>query len=90
LSEYSNRQWAGLIKGYYKQRWELYFSQLNKTMATGTAFDAKAFDAQVKNWEWQWVNKHDNAYTDIAKGDGVKKAKALFAKYNNLVLQATY
>jgi len=90
LSEYSNRQWAGLIKGYYKQRWELYFSQLNKTMATGTAFDAKAFDAQVKNWEWQWVNKHDNAYTDVAKGDGVEKAKALFAKYNNLVLQATY
>ena len=88
LREYSNRQWAGLIKGYYKPRWELYFSQLNKSLATNTAFDDKAFDAQVKNWEWQWVNKHDNAYPDVAKGDGVEKSKALFAKYNSLVLQA--
>ncbi len=90
LSEYSNRQWAGLIKGYYKQRWELYFTQLNKAMAANTPFDAKAFDTQVKNWEWQWVNKHDNAYTDVAKGDGVERAKALFSKYNSLVLQAAY
>ncbi|WP_184543147.1 alpha-N-acetylglucosaminidase [Mucilaginibacter sp. FT3.2] len=88
LREYSNRQWAGLIKGYYKPRWEFYFTQLNKAMAAGTKFDANAFDAQVKNWEWQWVNKHDNAYPDVAKGDGVEKAKALFAKYNTLVLQA--
>jgi alpha-N-acetylglucosaminidase len=88
LREYSNRQWAGLIKGYYKPRWELYFAQLNKALATGTAFDDKAFDAQVKNWEWQWVNKHDNAYPDAAKGDGVEKSKALFAKYNSPVLQA--
>lgn len=88
LREYSNRQWAGLIKGYYKPRWELYFTQLNKALSTGAAFDEKAFDKQVKDWEWSWVNRHDNAYTDVAKGNPVEQAKALFAKYNDVIQQA--
>jgi alpha-N-acetylglucosaminidase len=88
LREYSNRQWAGLIKGYYKPRWELYFAQLNKSLSTGTAFDEKAFEKQVKDWEWSWVNRHDNTYTDVVKGNAVEQAKALFAKYNSIVQQA--
>jgi alpha-N-acetylglucosaminidase len=88
LREYSNRQWAGLIKGYYKPRWELFFNQVGKSMATSTQFDAQTFDKEVKNWEWTWVNKHDNAYTDAAKGDAVEKAKQLFGKYNTVILEA--
>ncbi|MBE9586634.1 alpha-N-acetylglucosaminidase [Mucilaginibacter sp. JRF] len=88
LREYSNRQWSGLIKGYYKPRWQLYFTGLSKAMATGKAFDEAAFDKAVKNWEWQWVNKHDNAYTDVAKGDPVETAKALYAKYNSIIKAA--
>ncbi|ASU36370.1 alpha-N-acetylglucosaminidase [Mucilaginibacter xinganensis] len=88
LREYSNRQWAGLIKGYYKPRWELYFSQLNKAMASNTPFDDKVFDKQVKDWEWQWVNKHDNAYPDAIKGDAIEQAELLFAKYNSIIQQS--
>ncbi|MDB4919699.1 alpha-N-acetylglucosaminidase [Mucilaginibacter sp.] len=88
LREYSNRQWAGLIKGYYKPRWELYFSQLDKAMTSNTPFDDKAFDKQVKDWEWQWVNKHGNAYPDLIKGNAIEQAKLLFAKYNSIIQQS--
>lgn len=88
LREYSNRQWAGLIKGYYKQRWAMYFGLLDKSLSAKTDFNAGAFNKQVKDWEWQWVNKHDNAYTDVAKGDAVEKSKQLFAKYNAAILGA--
>jgi len=88
LSEYSNRQWAGLIKGYYKPRWELFFAQAEKAMNTGTAFDTDAFDRQVKDWEWQWVNKHDNVYPDSAKGNAVETCKKLFVKYGNIIQQS--
>lgn len=87
LREYSNRQWAGLIKGYYKPRWELFFSQLDKSLSEGTEFDASAFDKQVKDWEWQWVNKHDNAYPNTTSGNSVEKAKQLFQKYNPVIQQ---
>lgn len=88
LREYSNRQWAGLIKGYYKQRWQLYISELDKAMATSVKFDDKAFDKQVKDWEWAWVNKHDNAYPDKIKGDAVEQSKLLFEKYYNVIQQS--
>lgn len=88
LREYSNRQWAGLIKGYYKPRWELFFDQLNKSLASGVPFDEHAFDKQVKDWEWQWVNKHDNAYPNTISGNAVEKAKQLFEKYNPIIQQA--
>jgi len=88
LREYSNRQWAGLIKGYYKPRWELFFDQLNKSLASGSKFDELTFDKQVKNWEWQWVNKHDNAYPDATKGNAVEVSKRLFEKYHTIIQQA--
>ena len=88
LSEYSNRQWAGLIKGYYKQRWVMFFKQMDKALEAGTTFDGKNFDKQVKDWEWQWVNSHDNAYSDIIKGDAVSVSKQLFEKYPNIIEQS--
>ncbi|WP_224746341.1 alpha-N-acetylglucosaminidase [Mucilaginibacter glaciei] len=90
LSEYSNRQWAGLIKGYYKQRWAMYFTQMDKALASGVPFDAKSFDKQVKNWEWQWVNTHNNAYTNVATGNETMVAKKMFAKYSALAQKANY
>ncbi|HTI58416.1 alpha-N-acetylglucosaminidase [Mucilaginibacter sp.] len=88
LSEYSNRQWAGLIKGYYKQRWALFFKQMDKALATGVSFNPKEFDKQVKDWEWKWVNTHDNAYPGEIKGDAVEKSKQLFEKYHNIIKQS--
>jgi len=88
LSEYSNRQWAGLIKGYYKQRWVMFFKQMNKALETGITFDAKSFDKQVKDWEWQWVNSHDNAYADVTKGDAISVSKQLFKKYHDIIEQS--
>ncbi|MBB6107915.1 alpha-N-acetylglucosaminidase [Mucilaginibacter lappiensis] len=88
LREYSNRQWAGLIKGYYKPRWELFLDQLNKSLISGAPFDEPAFDKQVKDWEWQWVNKHDNSYSDATKGNSVDLSKQLFGKYHTPIQQA--
>jgi len=87
LREYSNRQWAGLIKGYYKPRWALYFNQLDKSLNTGTAFDEHGFDKQVKDWEWQWVNKHDNAYPNTVNSNPIEKSKQLFEKYHSVIKQ---
>lgn len=46
VDDYAARIWSGLIRDYYKPRWEYYF----KTLKTGKAFDFSA-------WEEQWVNR---------------------------------
>lgn len=88
LREYSNRQWAGLIKGYYKPRWELFFTMLDKSMQAGTTADLKAFDQQVKNWEWKWVSQHDNAYPAKPTGNSLEKSAELYKKYNQIIREA--
>lgn len=84
LHEYSNRQWNGLIKGFYKPRWEMFFAALNQSMRNNSPFDGAAFENKVKDWEWQWVNNH-NKYADAVTGNAVDVAKILFNKYNSKV-----
>jgi len=84
LHEYSNRQWNGLIKGFYKPRWEMFFAGLNQSMINNTPFDSNAFENKVKDWEWQWVNNHDK-YASVVTGNSVDVAKTLFNKYSSKV-----
>lgn len=36
LHEYGNRDWAGLVSGYYAPRWKLYFASLDASLRDGT------------------------------------------------------
>lgn len=51
LHEYSNRQWSGLIKDYYKPRWER-FIQARTNELKGLPYET---DIQWFEWEWEWV-----------------------------------
>ena len=42
--------------------------------------DENVFDEKIKNWEWNWVNSHED-YPDIAQGDPVATANDLYNKY---------
>ena len=79
LREYSNRQWSGLIGGFYKRRWEILFARLDKAIGSG-AMDWAAFDKYVKEWEWNWVNGHE-PYAAEPKGDAVAVVTELYNKY---------
>ncbi|UZR96966.1 alpha-N-acetylglucosaminidase [Chondrinema litorale] len=81
LHEYSNRQWAGLLRDFYKPRWEQYFVQVAKSMETGTKFDQAGFEEGIKDWEWKWANKTGGNYTAEPKGDAYEIAKQLYDKY---------
>jgi len=84
LHEYSNRQWAGLIKGFYKPRWEMFFNGLDKALLEHKQFDDQAFQNKVKDWEWAWVNGHDK-YAAEVKGNSVEIAERMFRKYNGVI-----
>ena len=84
LREYSCRQWAGLISGYYKPRWQLFFQYLDKSLLSGREADLADFDRQVKLREWDWVNGHE-VYADEAKGDPIATVQAIYKKYSNKI-----
>jgi alpha-N-acetylglucosaminidase len=80
IHDYAHKQWAGMLKGYYKPRWQQFFAYVDKQKAQHKKFDQKVFEKQIKDWEWNWVNQHET-YTAVPIGNPVTTAKALHLKY---------
>lgn len=87
LHEYSNRQWAGLIKDFYKPRWEKYFQYMYPKMIHGERMETNDFEKTIKAWEWSWVNDHSVKYSAIPKGNPVEISASLFKKYESEILK---
>ncbi|MEO6230253.1 MAG: alpha-N-acetylglucosaminidase [Ferruginibacter sp.] len=87
LNEYACRQWSGLLNDFYKPRWQQFFSKVEEALGNKKEFDLIAFTAQIKNWEWQWVNTRKK-FPVITKGNPVGEAKRLYRKYRQLTNQS--
>jgi len=81
LTDYSNRQWNGLIRSYYMPRWIEFVNRLDMSLSVDKAFDDKAFAAWCTTFEQNWVNTRSTVYSDTETGDAVKLASELFGKY---------
>ncbi len=84
LHEYACKQWAGLLNGFYKKRWEQFFAFISSAMNQKKETDMKLIEEQLKDWEWKWVNSLE-VYTTKPKGDAVVKAKEMHGKYFSLI-----
>ena len=76
LHEYANRQWSGLLKDFYKPRWEKFFAFL----AANPSPDPASFDTTIRQWEWSWVNEQ-KVFPTTPKGDPIATVKQLYRKY---------
>ena len=88
LHEYSNRQWAGLLKGFYKPRWEQFFDYVGQSLKENKSVDFKAFEEKTKDWEWEWANSTDEVYADEPQGDPIIIASNLYKKYADNVFNS--
>lgn len=86
INDYSARQWSGLVEHYYKKRWELFFSKTLESLKQGRAWNQADFVEEIKDWEWNWVNKKDNhLYPTTPQGDPATVATEMHAKYYNTI-----
>jgi alpha-N-acetylglucosaminidase len=84
LHEYSCRQWGGLIKGFYKPRWEQFFKYIKNKMRHGGRMETNDFEKEIKDWEWNWVNAHDR-YSPEPSGNVIETVNKLFEKYEPII-----
>jgi len=82
LHEYACRQWSGLLNDFYKPRWQQFFAQMNTALKEGKEVDVKAFQKEIADWEWKWVNERKD-YPTATSGDPIKTAKKMYDKYRN-------
>ncbi|MDR2982383.1 MAG: alpha-N-acetylglucosaminidase [Puniceicoccales bacterium] len=104
LFDYSNRQWAGLIKGYYIPRWKKFIAYLESQPAAGENRFTEASIAKRKSHarpannandfykelsEWEYKwCKGKEHYSAIPEGDSVVIARELYKKWQPLVKSA--
>jgi len=87
LTDYSNRQWNGLISSYYIPRWIEFITKLEESIATGKPFDEKAFASWCGIFEQNWVDNNNQVFPVNEHGNAVKLAFQLFEKYKPTMLE---
>ncbi len=88
LNEYSCRQWSGMLSGFYKPRWQQFFTYATNQLQLKKELNQTAFETAIKKWEWKWVNSSEK-YADKPIGNSVVVAKQLYQKYDKEI-KATY
>ena len=87
LHEYACRQWSGLLNDFYKPRWEQFFAKASAALREGKEMDMAAFNKEIKDWEWHWVNERKD-YKLTTTGDPIVLAKAMYKKYRSVIQNA--
>ena len=71
LRDYSYREWGGMLKDFYYDRWKLFF-------------EAKANGTSTPDWfthDWDWAHNHDFSYNARPSGETAIVAAKLFERY---------
>ena len=78
LRDYSYREWGGMLKDFYYNRWKAFFDNRDK----GTA---------LPNWyehDWNWAHNAKLSYSNQPVGSTAEVATTLFDKYFAILTQA--
>ncbi|MNJ87288.1 Alpha-N-acetylglucosaminidase (NAGLU) tim-barrel domain protein [compost metagenome] len=87
LHEYACRQWSGLLSDFYKPRWQQFFLKAQTALQTNQKIDFSAFEKQIMQWEWKWVNSRKD-YPVQTTGEPIKTALKIHTKYRKLIANA--
>jgi alpha-N-acetylglucosaminidase len=89
LSDYSNRQWSGLISGYYLPRWKK-FLDFESTQIGSKSPDRKAiaaFNKSLTAWEYQWCDGSES-FSSTPTGDPVATSLRMMKKWQPVAAEA--
>lgn len=80
IDDYACKQWAGLTRDYYHQRWNRFLNALSQSLHAGEPFDEMAVGTALRQWMADWSDQQ-NPYPTTPHGDSVAVAHELCNKY---------
>ncbi len=80
IRDYACKHWSGLMRGFYRPRWQNFFEDVAASMESGHEFDQKAFDERSKDWEWNWVLSNET-YPIETSADEIEVSRRIYKKY---------
>jgi alpha-N-acetylglucosaminidase len=85
LHEYSEREWSGMLRGFYLPRWGLFFARLEKSLDEKKPVDEKRLESDLRDWDAAWTRRSE-VYPDAPSGDAVAIARRLWDKYGRTAI----
>ena len=83
LTDYADRSWSGLVKTYYKPRWQLFFQAVDNAMAAGEKLEGERYDLvleAMKDYEYAWWKERPGSFPAHPQGDPVALVKKVLAE----------
>ncbi len=80
IDDYASKEWAGLVKDYYQQRWSLFTSSVNDAVGSGKPWNQSLYEDA--RFELEAGFSHEiKAYHVHPQGDPVKFSGAILEAY---------
>jgi len=81
INDYAAKQWSGMMRDYYTQRWRRFYEALDKSLAEGKPFSAAQFRKELLQWSSDWTKQTTLFPTKPSGENPVVIAKSLYEKY---------
>jgi alpha-N-acetylglucosaminidase len=85
IKDYACKHWNGMMSGFYKPRWERFFTTVSEAMEQGEGYDEDAFIQSSKDWEWEWTLGHEE-YASEPVGSAIEECLRIWDKYHQEIL----
>ena len=84
LNDYASRTWNGLTMTFYGERWNRFFTAVDKALDDGKSFDEEHYQAykkEITDFEGDWWEKCLYEFPTEPQGDSKEIATELSVKY---------
>jgi alpha-N-acetylglucosaminidase len=80
IEDYANKMWSGLLRDFYKARWQTFVVDLIDSLTQGTPFNQTAYNEDILILETVWYSGHGN-YPEHPQGNTLTTVLAIHQKY---------
>jgi alpha-N-acetylglucosaminidase len=84
--DYAAKHWSGLVGGYYRQRWVLYFGMVDEATQRHATMNCTEFVARSVALTYRWMSSKE-LHPNTTRGDALALAQAIYHKYAPLLLR---
>lgn len=81
IKDYANKQWSGMVKDYYKPRWEVFLSYLNKSLITMKPYRQKEVTKMIFTQVEQPFTYNEETYPTKPTGNTISKSHFIFGRW---------
>ena len=85
IRDYACKHWNGMMSGFYRPRWEMFFETCKAAMQSGQPMDYDAFVERSKDWEWNWTFGKEE-YADEPSSDEIKECMNIWNAYGHSIV----